>query len=82
MAKEIEFPWKPDTWYTMKLRASLDGGKAILQGKIWPRGEDEPEDWTIEAVDPTPNTSGSPGLYGNATDAELYLDNITVTPNG
>ena len=82
MAKEIDFSWKPDTWYTMKLRASLKDGKAVLQGKIWPRGEDEPEDWTIEAVDPTPNTSGSPGLYGNATDAELYLDNITVTPNG
>ncbi len=81
MAETIDFDWKPDTWYTMKLRASVADGKAILKGKVWPRGEDEPADWTIEAVDESPNLNGSPGLYGNAKDAEIYLDNITVTEN-
>jgi hypothetical protein len=27
----------------------------------------EPEAWQIEAVDATPNMTGSPGLFGNAT---------------
>ena len=85
MAKEVEFSWKPDTWYTMKFRAAVEqvDGKpqAILRGKIWPKGEPEPEQWTVEAIDKAPNLTGSPGLYGNAKDAELYLDNLSVTPN-
>jgi len=81
MAKTIDFPWKADTWYTMKFRASLEEGKAVLRGKVWPKAQAEPKEWMIEATDETPNLQGSPGLFGNAKDAELYLDNITVTPN-
>ncbi len=81
MAKTIDFAWKPNTWYVMKFRAANEGGKAVLRGKVWPKGEEEPSEWTIEAVDDIPNVVGAPGLFGNATDAEIYLDNITVTPN-
>lgn len=81
MAEEVDFEWKADTWYTMKLTAFVEDGKGIVRGKVWPRDEAEPDDWTIEAIDETPNRSGSPGLFGNAKDAELYLDNILVTPN-
>ena len=82
-SKDLPFPWKPDTWYTMKFRASvIDGGaKALLQGKVWPKGEPEPKAWTIEATDDMPNVTGSPGLFGNATDAEIYYNHISVTPN-
>ena len=38
-------------------------------------------EWTIDAADETPNLTGSPGLFGNATDAELFIDNVSVTPN-
>lgn len=81
MAKTIDFPWNADTWYTMKLMASVEGDTAILKGKIWPRDEKEPTEWTLEATDDSPNRSGSPGLFGNAKDAELYVDNIHVTAN-
>ena len=88
MAQAVDFAWKPDTWYTMKLEARVvddastpSGKRANLRGKIWPRGDDEPKEWTIEATDESPNLSGSPGLFGNAKDAEIYLDNITVTDN-
>ncbi len=81
MAKTIDFAWEPNTWYVMKLSVANEGGKAIVRGKVWPKSEKEPEAWTIEAVDDVPNTAGAPGLFGNATDAEIYLDNITVTPN-
>ncbi len=80
-SRTVEFPWKPDQWYTMKLRASVDDGKAVLKGKVWPRGSSEPSEWTVEIIDEAPNVSGSPGLYGNAKDAEIYLDNIQVTAN-
>ena len=79
--KEVPFDLKPDSWYTIKLRAENSAGKALLRGKVWERGKPEPKDWTIELVDPMPNTTGAPGLFGNATNAELFLDNVSVTPN-
>jgi outer membrane protein assembly factor BamB len=81
MAKTVPFEWKPNVWYTMKMQTSVEDGKAVLRGKVWKRGEDEPEDWIIEAVDPSPNHTGSPGLFGNASDAEVFYDNLTVSPN-
>ena len=85
MAKTIPFPWKEDTWYRMKFRADIESEGnapvAILRGKIWPRGDTEPKDWTITAVDEAPVLKAAPGLYGNAKVAELYLDNIEVVPN-
>ena len=56
-------------------------GKAVLRGKVWPRGEKEPDKWTIEAVDDVPNLQGSPGLFGQATIAEIYIDNVSVRSN-
>ena len=85
MATTVDFPWKEDTWYRMKFRVDIESeppaAVAVLRGKVWPRGEDEPKEWTITARDESPNLSASPGLYGNAKVAELYLDNIEVTAN-
>lgn len=77
----IKFAWKPNVWYTIKLRAAVEDGKAVLRGKVWPRDDKEPSEWNVSLVDPQPVSAGSPGLFGNATDAEIFLDNITVTPN-
>lgn len=79
--KLIDFAWEADKWYTIKLQASNVDGQAVLRGKVWPRDAKEPTDWTIELTDPAPNTVGSPGLFGNATNAEIFIDNVSVTPN-
>jgi outer membrane protein assembly factor BamB len=76
-----KFALEPDAWYTLKLRAENSADKAVLRAKIWKRGEKEPADWTLELVDPQPNKVGSPGLYGDATNAEIFIDNISVTAN-
>lgn len=81
MAKTIPMKWESDVWYTVKLRASNEGGRAVLHGKVWKRSEPEPDSWTITADDEAPNVSGSPGLFGNATNAEIFIDNISVTSN-
>jgi hypothetical protein len=81
MDKTIDFAWQPNIWYVMKLQASNEVGQTVVRGKVWPRGEDEPAEWTIVATDEAPNLSGSPGLFGNAKDAEIHIDNILVTPN-
>ncbi len=72
---------KPDTWYTLKLSVVPEGDDAIVRGKIWQRGETEPSKWTVEMVDNSPNLHGTPGVFGNSPDAEIYLDNVQVTPN-
>jgi len=79
--KEIAFDPEPNVWYTLKLRAANVDGKAQLQGKLWKRGEPEPEAWTIEMVDPVPNTHGAPGMSGDSTNAEVYFDNVSVVSN-
>ncbi len=78
MANEMRFRSDPDVWYRMKLRVDVAAGVARVQGKVWQRDEEEPEQWTIEAEDPHPNEHGSPGLYSYAL-AECYYDNVVVT---
>lgn len=80
-AKTQDFQWQADTWYTMKFQSMTDAGKVTLRGKIWKREEKEPADWQIEATDEVPNLKGSPGLFGNATDAEFFIDNVIVNAN-
>jgi outer membrane protein assembly factor BamB len=80
-AKNLPIAWKENVWYTLKLQASTDGNKAVLRGKVWPRSEPEPKAWSIEATDEVGNLMGSPGLWGNANDSEVFYDNIQVTPN-
>ncbi|MEZ6139577.1 MAG: PQQ-binding-like beta-propeller repeat protein [Zavarzinella sp.] len=86
---EAPFDWKGDTWYTVKLTVTIEGKKAMVRGKAWPKDQPEPEKWTIEFEDPMPNTEGAAAIYGyipNADEqlngAEAYFDNIKLTPNG
>lgn len=83
---DVPYNWKPDTWYTMKLAYSIKDDKGWVRGKVWPQGEAEPSDWTIEMWDPIPNVGGSPALYAYSvgiTDSshgtEVYFDNVLVT---
>jgi outer membrane protein assembly factor BamB len=82
-----DFPWKPDTWYTMKLEVqSMGKGQVRARGKVWAKGEPEPAAWSIERVDPIGNLKGAPGLYADAPSAagggsEIYYDNIKVYKN-
>lgn len=78
MAQTKRFRWDPDKWYTMKLTVEIQEDGAHVLGKVWERGKEEPAEWTIEAVDPHPNTEGSPGLYTYRL-APVYFDNVSVT---
>jgi len=88
LQREVDFNWKPKVWYRMKFSADVMDGKGLLRGKVWPRGETEPTEWTIEATDPAPYPEGSPGLYAYSTGVtqtspgtEVFFDNVRVTRN-
>jgi outer membrane protein assembly factor BamB len=75
------FAWKPDAWYTLKLRVeNLPNGQVRARGKAWPAGEPEPAAWQIDKTDPIGNRQGAPGFF---IDAEFgaYIDNLKLTPN-
>ncbi len=83
-SKTIPFAWEAGRWYTMKFEARTHEATsdldefALLRGKVWPRGEPEPTEWTIEAVHVRGNFQGSPGFFGNSKDSEISIDNVTV----
>ena len=77
-SKTIPFAWEAGRWYTLKLEARTSGAAAVLRGKVWPRGEPEPDAWTIEATHAAGNLRGSPGFFGNSKDSEIAIDNVTV----
>lgn len=84
MMQETPFSWEPGKWYTMKFQVKQQskpqGDTALVRAKVWPKGEDEPAEWTLRIEDPLPITEGSPGLIGY-TPSPGYWDNLTVTPN-
>ena len=83
--KPMALEWQPGKWYTLKLRVEHQGDTALVRGKVWARGEQEPGEWTLEMQDKLPNPSGSPGLFGNSLvspfQSFIYYDNILVTDN-
>ena len=77
----VPFPWKPDTWYHLKIRVeNMSQGRVRVQGKAWPTGQPEPAAWTIERTDPIGNREGSPGLFLDAQFG-VFLDNFSITAN-
>ncbi len=85
------FAWKEDVWYRLKLTVEVNGDSATVRGKVWERGKDEPEKWTLELDDSMPNKMGAPALYANVPPtsiggpmkpgAEVFFDNVAVTAN-
>ena len=81
---EVPFAWEAGQWYTLKLVVNVeerDGQKvAECAGKAWKKSDAEPSMWSIHWTDSPANLSGSPGLFGNAKDSEIFVDNVSVVP--
>ncbi len=63
-------------------RCNADGS-GVIKGKAWPKGEPEPDKWTIEVPHKNAHREGAPGLFGFALQGKqpVYIDNISVTAN-
>ena len=72
----ISYPWALGEWYSFKLEAYGYSFKL----KVWPKGDPEPTDWTIEAVDTDEAfPSGSIG-FGNYWGSVTDVDNVHLVP--
>jgi outer membrane protein assembly factor BamB len=79
------FRWTAGAWYHLKTRVDVaSDGSGVVRAKAWKRGDLEPDAWTIEVPHRHAHTEGSPGLFGFAPQSlfRVYVDNISVTPNG
>lgn len=83
LGEPSNFKVLPNTWYTLKARVDInEDGSGVVRAKAWPRGESEPEKWTLEVPHKTAHKNGCPGLFGFApNDQRVLIDNILVTPN-
>jgi hypothetical protein len=88
--KTIDFKWAPNTWYRYKLRvepAVTTGGAGgtLVRGKVWKKGDAEPEGWTVELTDTIGGRHGSPGLFAESlvtpAKSDVFFNNIAVTAN-
>ncbi|MEM7145948.1 MAG: PQQ-binding-like beta-propeller repeat protein [Verrucomicrobiota bacterium] len=84
LQENVPFTVDANTWYTLKSRVDVnDDGSGVVRAKAWPRGEDEPAEWTIEVDVENAHAEGSPGLYAFSPRSlmRVYVDNISITPN-
>jgi outer membrane protein assembly factor BamB len=79
MTVSAPFQWKPEIWYHVKLRVeNLKDGTTRVQGKAWPKDEQEPTAWTVEKLDKIGHKHGAPGIYADSLYG-AYYDNLKVT---
>ncbi len=84
LAQTGAFKVSANTWYTLKTRVDVNAdGSGVVRGKIWPKGQPEPEAWTVEAKVAKAHTQGSPGIFGFTpmNQKRVYLDNLSITEN-
>jgi hypothetical protein len=82
--------WQPGVWYTARFTVEQKEKSALIRGKVWKKGEAEPEKWTVEFEDTSPNREGAAALYGYVSDplmsadnpgSNIYYDNVVISPN-
>jgi hypothetical protein len=82
LKQSVKFPVKANTWYRLKthVKANPDGTGTVF-AKAWPRGSDEPAEWTMQATVKHVHPSGSPAVFAFSPQSQkrVYIDNITVT---
>lgn len=80
--QSVPFPVKVNTWYHLKTHVkSNPDGTGEVRAKAWPKGEDEPADWTITVPVKHVHSKGSAGVFAFSPQAQkrVYLDNIKLS---
>jgi len=80
--QSVKFPIKPNTWYHLKTWVEAkDDGTGTVHAKAWPRGGDEPADWTLSVPVKHCHPHGSPAVFAFSPQAQkrVYIDNIKLS---
>jgi len=63
LEEKVPMAWKPGVWYRMKLMATVEDGKGVIKGKVWPRRREGAGEVDDRGHRPIPNTHGAAHLY-------------------
>ena len=78
----VKFPIQANQWYHLKtnVKANADGSGSVL-AKAWPKGADEPSEWTIEVPVKRCHPQGAPGIFAFSPQAQkqVFIDNIKIS---
>jgi hypothetical protein len=77
----VKMDCEPGKWYSMRVKVVPGEKVTKVYGKVWERGTEEPNEWTLEMADESPIRQGAPGLLGDSQKSEFYVDNLEVTAN-
>ena len=81
--RSVPFPVEANVWYRLKTQVDLNkDGSGLLRAKVWPRGQPEPEAWTLEELHDKAHQRGAPGVYALSPQSQkkVYFDNLSVYP--
>jgi hypothetical protein len=62
----VSYDWKSGEWLNLRLRITISGdGTWKVEGKIWPRGGQEPARWIITASETEQPQAGRASVFGS-----------------
>ena len=58
-------------------------GNGKIRAKAWPKGDEEPDEWTLEIEHADAHTHGALGFMRchRKVKKKVYIDNISITQN-
>ena len=77
-----KFRIRPNTWYHLKSSVERnDDGTGTVHAKAWPRGEDEPAEWTLSVPVKYCHPHGAPAVFAFSPQSQkrVYIDNIKIS---
>lgn len=77
----VPFEWKSGTWTLLKLQLrKVEDGLWKVEGKAWPEGQPEPDDWTISWDEKREPPPGRPGAWGSPfSGTAIWYDDLVVS---
>ncbi len=79
--KKTSYEWKPGGWTCVHFALVAEDDGLVARGKVWPAGEEEPADWTIEAPLENKPPAGRPSLWGVPYSGKpIWFDDVVVRP--
>ncbi|MDF1812435.1 MAG: PQQ-binding-like beta-propeller repeat protein [Verrucomicrobiales bacterium] len=80
----VPFRISANKWYTLKTKVDTnEDGSGVVRGKVWVKGEPEPDAWTIEFEHKNVHKKGAPGIFGFSPQSQksVFVDNVSITQN-
>jgi hypothetical protein len=75
----VPFEWQSGAWTHVRIQVRQKGEGAVVEGKAWADGSEEPEKWMITHEETTAPKPGRPGIWGSPySGTSIRFDDLKV----